>query len=81
MHRSESLWSNDCWHRVSKFNGPFKFGPPRHLDDSGTRPTIAITRNGYVIMIWTGGNTKQSSDLHHKVGEVNLAGDENQTIE
>jgi hypothetical protein len=47
---------------------------------NGSWPCVAITKEGYVIILWSNGFVKSGSKLRYSNGSINLAGDTNQLI-
>jgi hypothetical protein len=84
VHRSESNWSDDFWYRIgvcNTFNGAVAWGPSHDLSIGGSWPTVAITREGYVILIYADSVSKASSHLNYWIGKMDLGGNYLQTID
>jgi hypothetical protein len=84
VHKSQYTYSNEIWYHIGKLDhdsGTVTWGRSRKLGYEGDWPTIALSKEGYVIFTWSTFYIQHDSDLAYRVGTVNLNGDVNQTID
>ena len=80
FHRTQS-GANTFWYHVGQLNGTdVTWGPSQRLPELGTWPNVAVTKEGYVLFVWSTGSYKSSSDLSYMVGKINPNGDVSQSI-
>lgn len=80
FHRTQS-GTNTLWYHVGKVNGiAVTWGGSQRLPELGTWPNVAVTKEGYVLFVWSTGSYKSSSKLNYMVGKINPNGDVGQTI-
>jgi hypothetical protein len=83
-HQTESSLHSGLYYHIGKLDrdsGTVKWGPSHLFVSSGDWPSVALSKEGYVIFTWSTGFYNCCSDLAYRVGTVNLAGDVNQTID
>ena len=83
FHRSEQTFQNQTiWYHIGKITtgGTMKWGPSQSLDVQGNWPTVALDRDGHVILVYSVYNNKKASDLLYWVGQVKDDGDIDQKI-
>jgi hypothetical protein len=56
------------------------WGRSQRFPWDGTWPNVAISKEGYVVFIYSSGRYKTSSDLHYAVGMINPSGSLDQSI-
>jgi hypothetical protein len=57
------------------------WGVSRDADVAGFKPTVAITREGYVILAYSSQSNKILSDLFYRIGKIDPDGGRDQAIE
>ena len=85
-HRSHI--GNALWYRLGELNKTgtgVTWGGSQRLPGVGAGglqnwPNVAITREGYVIFVYSLGGIKIDGDLYYVVGKINPNGDTNQSI-
>ena len=81
FHRTHVYGGLTLWYRVGKADGStVTWGRSQGLPGSGVWPNVAITRDGYVIYVWSTYGYKSNSDLKYMVGKIDPNGDVNQSI-
>jgi hypothetical protein len=71
----------DLWYRFGSMNGVREvWGNSQKLPYSGSWPNVAISREGYVILIYSNGRFKSNSGLSYAIGFMNVHGGRNQAI-
>jgi hypothetical protein len=77
----KSQFNEEIWYRLGKVDGEkIIWGGSRRLDDTGYWPAVAISKEGYVIVVHSDRAIKLLSQLFYKVGKIDPNGDENQPI-
>jgi hypothetical protein len=80
VHRSTS--THDFWYEVGQVGTyAVAWGSSQPMNVSGSWPAVAITKDGYVIVVVSDGSFKLSSSLRYWVGYVDPSGGQNQTIQ
>ncbi len=81
FHRTHVYGGLTLWYRVGRVEGnTVTWGRSQGLPGSGTWPNVAITREGYVLYVWSTYGYKTNSDLKYMVGKIDPNGDANQSI-
>lgn len=81
FHQSHALGSRDIWYHVGMLNSILvTWGGSQFMGEEGSWPTVAISKEGYVIVVWSSGMVKSGSDLRYRVGKINPYGGINQSI-
>jgi len=81
FHRTHVYGGLTLWYHVGKIDGStVTWGRSQGLPGSGTWPNVAITREGYVLYVWSTYGYKSNSDLKYMVGKIDPNGDVNQSI-
>jgi hypothetical protein len=82
VHQSHAVGSFDIWYHVGMLNGTsVTWGGSQSLGASeGSWPTIAISKEGYVILVRSSGQFKSGSELRYQVGKIDPYGGINQSI-
>jgi hypothetical protein len=71
----------DLWYRFGSLNGGHEgWGKSQKLPQSGSWPNVAISAEGYVILIYSSGRDKSDSELNYAIGSMNAHGGTNQSI-
>jgi hypothetical protein len=77
----KAQWSEEIWYRIGELGVErISWGESRKLDDTGYWPAVAISKEGYVIVVHSDRAAKNMAQLFYKVGKVDPNGDENQPI-
>jgi hypothetical protein len=89
FHRSENS-NSKVWYNigtlVETYRGAYttiRWGSPHSIEYLGERPSVAVTKEGYVVLVYTRFTYRgfNGTVMRYFVGELNPAGDENQTIQ
>jgi hypothetical protein len=82
FHTSESAFSSDIWYRFGKIDGTsVSWGRSQYSGFSGYWPTVAISREGYILVVFSTKVNKSGSELQYRVGGmINPNEDVNQAI-
>jgi hypothetical protein len=68
-------------YRVGKLSGPnMVWGETKNTGANGYHPAVAITKEGYVIVVHSNKNEYSGSEQYYRVGKVDPNGSENQSI-
>jgi len=79
FHRHKN--NTEMWYRVGKSDGAtVTWGASRYSGGNGYLPSVALSKEGYVIVVHSNNNFKSGTDLYYRVGKINPDGDQNQTI-
>jgi hypothetical protein len=71
----------DLWYRFGSLNARNEaWGKSQTLPFSGSWPNVAISREGYVILIYSNGRFKANSGLSYAIGFMNVHGGRDQAI-
>jgi hypothetical protein len=71
----------DLWYRFGSLNARNEaWGKSQTLPFSGSWPNVAISREGYVILIYSNGRFKSNSGLSYAIGFMDVYGGLNQAI-
>jgi hypothetical protein len=81
-HRTE--FGNQLWYHIGKLNGKGVTwgGSQRLAGGSGVQnwPNLAISKEGYVIFVYSVGSSKSAARLWYAIGKINPNGDTDQSI-
>jgi hypothetical protein len=81
FHQTEGLFDSSLWYRLGTLDGPsVNWEGSRHSGTSGYQPAVAISREGYVIVVYSNKYNKFGSDLYYRVGKVDPYLGNNQSI-
>jgi len=81
FHQSHAIGSFDIWYHVGMLNGTgVTWGGSQSMGQTGSWPTVALTKEGYVIVVWSTGQFKSGSELRYRVGKIDPYGGINQSI-
>jgi len=81
FHQTEGLFDSSLWYRLGTLVVPsVKWGGSQHSGTSGYDPAVAISREGYVLVVHSNKSYKSGSDLYYQVGKVDPYGGHNQSI-
>jgi hypothetical protein len=83
FHHSEDRSAHTFWYHVGKRNGnSVTWGRSQYSDGTaGYWPAVTLSKEGYVIVVYSRSKYKADSDLHYKVGKIDPYGDQNQSIQ
>jgi hypothetical protein len=80
-HKTDVLGGRGLWYRVGSLSETgVTWGQSQSFPREGHWPNVAISKEGYVIFVWSGGDFKSSSDLYYLVGQIDPAGGIDQSI-
>jgi hypothetical protein len=80
-HKTQTVGGLGLWYRVGVREGTkVAWGRSQRFPWDGTWPNVAISKEGYVVFIYSSGRYKTSSDLHYAVGMINPSGSLDQSI-
>jgi len=80
FHQS-SIGITDIWYHVGMLNGTsVTWGGSQSLGQKGNWATVAISKEGYVILVRSTTHFKNGGDLRYWVGEIDPSGGINQSI-
>jgi hypothetical protein len=81
-HQTHSFGGNDLWYHLGSLHGSSLTWEGSQLFPwRGFWPNVAISKEGYVIFVYSSRPGKSSSDLYYAVGKINPYGPANQTIQ
>jgi hypothetical protein len=81
FHKTQSAVESGIWYHVGTLLGmSVTWGGSQYSGVSGYWPSVAISKEGYVILVFSDQPTKNGSNLIYRVGKINPSGDHNQTI-
>lgn len=89
FHKTQNKYSNDIYYRVGKvgqaFGGEYfvSWGPSHTIGKDGQRPHVAITKEGYVVLVYTKGaytGYGNQVQMRYWAGELDPTGDTKQAI-
>jgi hypothetical protein len=74
--------SNDeIWYNVGKLGmTSMVWGANQFSGFRGHWPTVALTKDGYVLVVYNNQDRKNGCQLYYRVGKLNTRGDQNQSI-
>jgi Phosphatidylinositol-specific phospholipase C, X domain len=79
FHKSQA--NSGIWYRVGKLLGTtVKWGNTQAAGTNGYWPAVAISKEGYVIVVYSNSSYGWGSEQFYQVGTINPNGDENQSI-
>jgi len=79
VHRTE-VTSHGFYHIGKRDPITVRWGGSQHAGFVAHWPTIALTKDGYVLLVFGNKAGKDGSDLFYRVGKIDPEGDENQSI-
>ena len=81
FHRTHILAGTELFYHVGKVIGTnVTWGGSQRLPAEGTWPNVAISKEGYVLFVWSTGLAKRSSALYYMTGKIDPNGEANQSI-
>jgi hypothetical protein len=82
FHQSQK--NDTLWYRMGKQmshdENYIAWGNSQSFEVSGYWPAVALTKEGYVIVVWSRSPDKRGSEQFYRVGKIDPNGDENQSI-
>jgi hypothetical protein len=79
FHKSAS--NAGIFYRVGKLQGmSVTWGNSQHSGGDGYWPAVALSKEGYVIVVRSNKDTKSGSEQYYRVGKIDPQGDQNQSI-
>jgi hypothetical protein len=80
FHKSQN--TDRIWYRIGRAHSYYiDWGRSREAGSAGFWPAVVITKEGYVILTYSSGSAKRSSDLKYSIGQVKLTGEIDQAIQ
>jgi hypothetical protein len=83
-HQTNAFAGRALWYNVGMLNGTsVTWGGSQRLPESGGTqnwPNVAITKDGYVIFVYSGGEFKRFGNLYYMVGKIDPDGGTDQSI-
>jgi hypothetical protein len=80
VHRSQN--NKALWYHVGKLNGlAITWGPSQSLGPNGIRPSVALTDDGVVLVVYGNSIGRNGSELNYSVGKLDATGGVDQAIE
>jgi len=81
FHKTDSIITDTLWYHVGRWDGnTVNWGGSQRLPVNATWPNVAVTKEGYVLFVWSTGLFKSSSGLQYMVGKIDPDGSVNQSI-
>jgi hypothetical protein len=87
VHKSEGFYSSALWYHIGRLNaGKVTWGKvqvidiPVDLDPLSTWPSVALTNDNYVIVVFSDGRFRSDGKLYYQVGKVDPTGSVDQAI-
>jgi hypothetical protein len=81
VHRTQADEQITLWYHVGIFDGTrVAWGKSQLLPFEGTWPNVAISKEGYVIFVYSDSKFKNNSELRYAVGKIDVDGGINQSI-
>jgi hypothetical protein len=81
FHKSHPTHTDQIWYKVGKFDGEkMTWGESKLMGETGYWPAVALSKEGYVIVVHADRGVKSSSQLYYHVGKIDPNGDHNQSI-
>jgi hypothetical protein len=79
FHKSQN--NSGIWYHIGRLGGTsVSWGASQKSGASGYWPTVAISQEGYVILVYSNNLARSGSELYYQVGTINPQGDQNQSI-
>lgn len=79
FHKSGN--NSGIWYRVGKLDSTnVMWGGSQFAGVNGSWPTVAISKEGYVVAVHSTNSSKNGSFLHYRVGKIDPYGSQNQSI-
>lgn len=82
-HHTHAFLGIDNWYHLAVVNGTsVTWGGSKRLPGKGVQnwPNVAITKEGYVIFVYSLGDNKRGAELYYAIGEINPYGGTDQSI-
>jgi hypothetical protein len=80
FHKTENRANHTIWYHVGKRNENSVTWGPSQVSGLGQWPTVTMSKEGYVILVYGNQPYKDGSDLKYRVGKIDPNGDHNQSI-
>ena len=81
VHRTSAFLGFGLWYHVGQLNGTgVTWGRSQLSPWEGNWPDVVISKEGYVIFVWTTGDSKSRSDLRYAAGVIDPHGGVDQSI-
>jgi hypothetical protein len=88
VHKSQGYWGSLVWYHIGKLNaGKLTWGKVQLIDQSSipaalpTWPTVALTNDNYVIVVFSSNRERAKGKLYYQVGKVDPTGTVDQSID
>jgi hypothetical protein len=82
FHKASGQFNTGIWFHVGKLSGTsINWGVSQGFGANGYWPTVAISKEGHVIVVYSTSQFSPGSGLRYRVGTIDPAGNENQTIQ
>jgi len=89
VHKSEGFFGSTLWYHIGRLNaGKVTWGKVQVIDQSSiphgaltTWPSVALTNDNYVIVVFSEGRFRSDGKLYYQVGKVDPTGSVDQSIE
>ena len=80
FHKTEAL-NSKIWYHVGTLSGSnVTWGSSQYSGFFGYWPTVAISNEGYVLLVYSTNVSKDGSDLKYRVGKIDPNGGVNQSV-
>jgi hypothetical protein len=81
FHQTHNAQDTTIWYRLGKLQeSTVIWGDSQRSGVSGYLPAVTLSKEGYVILVYTNKDSKSGADLFYRVGRIDPNGDKNQTI-
>jgi hypothetical protein len=90
VHQAEGLYKFDLWYHVGRLvGGTVQWGKSQYIDvakephtiNTPVWPTVAVTKDNYVILLYSTGRYKSGSSLRYSIGRLYPDGGVDQSIQ
>jgi hypothetical protein len=82
FHKTEAYNEGTIWYQIGRSDGTkVVWGGSQKAGASGYWPAVAISKEGYVILVLSDTKFKSGSILNYRVGKINLSGGVDQSIQ
>jgi hypothetical protein len=89
VHKSEGFWGSALWYHIGRMvAGNVTWGKVQTIDRSSipgsvltTWPSVALTNDNYVIVVFSEGRQRTDGTLYYQVGKVDPTGPVDQSID
>jgi len=81
FHKTDNIFDSSLWYRLGTLDGPtVSWAGSRRSVANGYQPAVAVTKEGYVILVFSSSPFKNESDLSYHIGQIDPYGGNNQSI-